>query len=200
MPFILEGLVATYDSSGNPHLAPMGPEVEFTRDETNFKKLTNLTLKPFETSQTLQNLLAQKCGAFIVTDQIQYLARGAINLWDKTPEFFTGESLAVPVLNDCCYWFEFTVHDYVATSPRTKLKCHIQYHGVKRIFIGYNRAQHAILELAILATRLNIHDHQFVIDEIERLRIPVTKTGGNNELETFKLLADYVFNVVESNS
>ena len=64
--------------------------------------------------------------------------------------------------------------------------------GVRREFIGYNRAQHAVLEAAILATRTHLLPAQHIRDEFARLQVIVDKTAGPREREAMALLTDYV--------
>ena len=59
-------------------------------------------------------------------------------------------------------------------------------------FLGFNRAKHAVLEAAILATRVHLLKREHIMQEYERLQIPVEKTAGAAELEAFALLRDFV--------
>ena len=64
--------------------------------------------------------------------------------------------------------------------------------GKLRDFIGFNRAKHAVVEAAILATRTAFLPAQQIRDEFARLAILVEKTAGEQESRAFALLADYV--------
>ena len=50
--------------------------------------------------------------------------------------------------------------------------------GRVRDFFGFNRAQHAVLEAAILATRVGLLPAGEIFAQLERLRPLVAKTGG----------------------
>ena len=55
-----------------------------------------------------------------------------------------------------------------------------------------------MIEAAILATRVHLLDHSFILAEFNRLRSPVEKTGGASEKRAFAFLLDYVRRQVTS--
>jgi hypothetical protein len=57
---------------------------------------------------------------------------------------------------------------------------------------GFNRAKHAVLEAAILATRTHLIPPAEIEKEFERLRVIVNKTAGPQETEAFALLEAHV--------
>jgi len=68
----------------------------------------------------------------------------------------------------------------------------VVHRGVNREFMGFNRAKHAVLEAAILATRTHLLPADQIRDEYARLQIIVEKTAGPREREAMALLTDYV--------
>ena len=66
------------------------------------------------------------------------------------------------------------------------------HRGIRREFIGFNRARHAVLEAAIYATRLHLLPRESIESELERLQVIVDKTAGPHELEAMALLADFI--------
>jgi hypothetical protein len=96
------------------------------------------------------------------------------------------------VLADCCSWREAEVRSVDATPPRSRIEMAVVYHGVRREFIGFNRARHAVLEAAIYATRLHLLPRAFIESELERLQVIVDKTAGTEELEAMSLLTEHV--------
>ena len=66
------------------------------------------------------------------------------------------------------------------------------HRGVRREFIGFNRARHAVLEAAIYATRLHLLPRTFIESELARLQVIVDKTAGPDEFEAMALLAEHV--------
>jgi hypothetical protein len=59
-------------------------------------------------------------------------------------------------------------------------------------FIGYNRAQAAVLEAAILSTRLHMLESDKVLTEMAYLAIAITKTAGPREREAWGWIEDKV--------
>jgi uncharacterized protein len=96
------------------------------------------------------------------------------------------------VLADCCSWREIEVRSIDSTPPRSRIETAVVHRGVRREFIGFNRARHAVLETAIHATRLHILPRAFVESELARLQVIVDKTAGPHEIEAMALLADFI--------
>jgi hypothetical protein len=61
-------------------------------------------------------------------------------------------------------------------------------------FMGFNRAQGAVLELCILVSRLNRLSIEKIDAEINYLQIAIDKTAGENEFEAWRWLIDAVEN------
>jgi hypothetical protein len=66
-----------------------------------------------------------------------------------------------------------------------------------RDFFGFNRAKHAIVEAAILATRTQFLPMDEILCEFRRLSVPVQKTAGPDEFRAFQFLLDYVNRAAE---
>jgi hypothetical protein len=58
-----------------------------------------------------------------------------------------------------------------------------------RPFLGFHRAAHAVVEAAILVTRLHLVEPAEVRRQFAALAVLVEKTGGEREHEAFALLA-----------
>jgi hypothetical protein len=178
---ILEGLVTTLDPDGSPHLAPMGPRVapDFAR----------LTLRPFPTSNTYKNLLAHPEGVLHVTDDALLLAKAAVGAVDVFPPARAAERVRGVVLAGSCRHFEFVVRSVDTSTERVTIEADVVHAGRTRDFFGFNRAKHAVVEAAILATRLHLLPAAGVAAEFARLRVIVDKTGGPDEHAAIDLLA-----------
>jgi hypothetical protein len=181
---ILEGLVTTTNADGTPHLAPMGPRVE--------PDLQHFLLRPFATSNTYQNLLQHGEGVLHITDDALLVARAAVGAVNPMPTLRPAEEVRGWVLADACRFFEFKVTAIDTSEPRVKINCEVVHRGTHREFFGFNRAKHAVLEAAILATRLHLLPRDEVDAEFRKLRVVVDKTGGANELEAMRFLNEYV--------
>jgi hypothetical protein len=96
------------------------------------------------------------------------------------------------VLQAACSWRELEVLTVDATPPRSRIEGRVVHHGFKREFIGFNRARHAVLEAAILATRTHLLPPEQIREEYARLQVIVDKTAGPREREAMALLTAYV--------
>jgi hypothetical protein len=72
---------------------------------------------------------------------------------------------------------------------RPRLTCTVTEVAQHRPFRGFNRAQAAVLELAILASRLDRLSRAKIIQEMDYLQIAMDKTAGPRELEAWRWLA-----------
>lgn len=181
---ILEGLVTTRDGSGKLNIAPMGPIVDAS--------MKSLQLRPFKTSQTYQNLRETGCGVFHVTDDVLLLAECAIGEPRELVKLIDAQIVSGSVIASACRWYEFEVERVDDSSDRTEIQARVVHAGRLRDVFGFNRAKHAVVEAAILATRVNILPREEILRQFEKLRSPVEKTGGPREHEAFVLLDAFV--------
>ena len=79
-----------------------------------------------------------------------------------------------------------------ATPPRARVVTTVVHRGVRREFLGFNRARHAVLEAAILATRTHLLPAEQIREEFARLQVIVDKTAGPRERDAMALLTEYV--------
>ncbi len=177
---ILEGLVTTLNSDGSPHLAPMGPRV--SADFSRF------VLRPFPTSGTYRNLLAHPEGVLHITDDALLIAKAALGAVEPLPAMKPAEKVKGFVLVDACRYFEFQVRAIDDSGERVSIEAEVVHVGRQREFWGFNRAKHAVLEAAILATRMHLIPHAEIAAEFQKLRVIVNKTGGPAELEAMDFL------------
>lgn len=187
---IVEGLMTTLDADGVLNIAPMGPMVD--------EEFTRFTLRPFTSSTTYKNLKATGHGVFHVTDDALMIARGAIG---KLTAAHTSSD-AIPtrpatkingvVLTGACRYHELVVEHLDDSQERTVIQARSVHRESLRDFFGFSRAKHAVIEAAILATRLHLTGTSLVLEEYERLAVMVQKTGGPAEHQAMQELADHV--------
>ena len=181
---IVEGIVTTIDSTGSLNVAPMGPIIA--------GDFESLLLRPFQPSTTFNNLSTTRCGVFHIVDQIDVIAKAAIGRLETNPDVVRASVIDGYVLKDCCRWFEFTVDHVDASEPRSRMPSTIVHRGERRPFFGFNRARHAVLEAAILATRLHLLSREEVLSALIPMRSAVEKTGGPTELSAFAMLEEFI--------
>lgn len=164
------------------HVAPMGPHVS--------NELLQWTLKPFQTSKTFQNLhRTNRCVVHVVDDAL-LLARAVTGQANDSPSrFVEGTGF---ILLEACHWYSLSIESWDISQPRAVAVCQVKSTGNERPFFGWNRAKHAVVELAILSSRLGMLAPDFIQTEIERLQILIDKTAGESETEAFQLLVDYI--------
>jgi hypothetical protein len=181
---ILEGIVTTLNADGGPNISPMGPLVD--------EAMTRLVLRPYQTSTTYQNLKRTGQGVLHVTDDVEMLARAAVNLLESPPRLIPAEAVEGVILADACRWYAFRVRKLDDSRERTTIDCEVVDRGRLRDFFGFNRAMHAVVEAAILATRMAILPAGEIRAEMARLAILVEKTAGPRERRAFAFLRDYM--------
>lgn len=188
---IVEGLVITAAEDGSPHLSPMGPLVD--------RDLQQFTLRPFCSSQTFANLQRTGAAVFHITDDVELLARAAIGRIESPPAFEKIEAPPHYALADCCRWFALRVISSEVAPPRATFHCEVIQTRSVRDWFGFNRAKHAIVEGAILATRIGILPDVEIRNEMTRLSALVQKTAGSQERRAWDLLLQYIdFGTAES--
>jgi hypothetical protein len=181
---IVETIVTTLDGAGAINCAPMGVEWDPDIDGDT------IVLKPFLETATYRNVTATRAAVVNLIDDVRVFARAAIG----NPDYATEPASTVRgvVLTDACSWREVTVRAIDSTPPRSRIETVVAHHGFRREFIGFNRARHAVLEVAIYATRVHMLPRDFLLAEVDRLQVIVDKTAGPRELEAMALLAGYI--------
>jgi hypothetical protein len=180
---ILEGIVTTVSPEGVLNIAPMGPKVE--------PAMRRFVLRPYRTSTTFLNLKARGEGVLHVTDDVLLLARTAIGATVE-PATRPAEAIAGRILVDTCRYYEFRLLDLDDRDERTTLVAETVAERRVRDFFGLNRAKHAVVEAAILATRVSLLPLEEVFADIRRLDPLVEKTGGPAEREAMTILKEYL--------
>lgn len=181
---ILEGLVTTLNADRSVNIAPMGPIVD--------ERMEQLLLRPFPSSTTYANLVRHGEGVFHVTDDVELLAHCAVGAQTSLPEMRPADVIDGQIVCDACRWYAFRVRSIDSSGQRASIDAEVVAHGAQREFFGFNRAKHAVLEAAILATRIGLLPAEEIRAELARLAAPVSKTGGPRELAAFEFLRKHV--------
>ena len=177
---IIESILTSMDADGAINFAPMGVE---WGEET-------IVLKPFLETTTFRNVRATRAAVVNLTDDAMLLAQGAIS----SPQFPWVPATVVrgAVLEAACSWRELEVVALDDTPPRSRIETRVVHRGTRREFLGFNRARHAVLEAAILATRTHLLPAEEIRAEYARLQVIVDKTAGPREREAMAMLTEYV--------
>jgi hypothetical protein len=177
---IHETVVTTLSSTGEAHIAPMG-----IRRENGF-----VVLKPFKPSRTLDNVLATSCAVVNFTTDVRVFAgcvTGRRN-WPCVPV----EAISCVRLADTLAHAELALAEHVDDDTRPLLRMNIVQECVHAAFPGFNRAQAAIIEGAVLVSRLHLLPHEKIASEMTYLQIAIDKTAGPREQEAWAWLREAV--------
>jgi hypothetical protein len=177
---IIETIVTTMDPAGAINFAPMG--VEWGE--------ATIVLKPFLETMTYRNVTATGVAVINLTDDAMLFAQGAIS----SPQFPSIPAVVVRgvVLEAACSWRELEVESIDSTPPRSRIVTRVRHVGTRREFLGFNRARHAVLEAAILATRTHLLPREQIHEDFARLQVIVDKTAGPREQDAMAMLTEYV--------
>ncbi|MFM7316866.1 MAG: DUF447 domain-containing protein [bacterium] len=189
---ILEGILTTFSrTTGLKNIAAMGVTVN---EQTGFDEIGHLKwfqIKPFEGSRTFANLKELGEGVFHLVDDAELLARSA--LADASDTALTkAEKVAAPVLIDAVMACEFQVVQADWALPRSLLTCNVVATHAFRQWRGWNRAQNAVLELTILATRVHLIPEKEIRAQLDLLRPLVEKTAGPKEWAGWNFVVAYL--------
>jgi hypothetical protein len=177
---IFEGIITTTNADGSAHVTPMG----FRR------RHDELHVAPFRPSQTLENILARPHAVMNLVDDVRVVA-GCLTGRREWPVVAASE---VPGwrLVDTLAHLELAVTGHEDDAERPRFRLAVLSEHVHRAFRGFNRAQAAVIEAAILVSRLDFIDPDKLASEMAYLHIAVSKTAGDNERTAWQWLVDAI--------
>ncbi len=177
---IHEVIVTSRHPDGRTHIAPMG-----IRHEGG-----HLIIAPFRPSTTLDYVLASRSAVVNYVDDVRIFA-GCLTGRRAWP-LAAAQQVQVPRLADALAHAEVELLEVAEDPIRPRLLCRPVCAQSHRPFQGFNRAQAAVLELAILVSRLDRLPADKITREINYLRIAIDKTAGPREQEAWGWLMDRV--------
>jgi hypothetical protein len=186
---ILEGIVTSVSPAGEVNIAPMGPRVD--------ARMERLLLRPYPTSTTYRNLKTHGEGVLHVTDDVLLLAQAALGPIQPPPALVSAAHVRGFVLADTCRYYEFRVTSIDEREERLRIDAEVVHSGRLRDFFGFNRAKHAVVEAAILATRTDFLPLEHIEAEYRKLAVTVDKTGGAQEREAFAFLRKHLARIAD---
>jgi uncharacterized protein len=177
---IFETIVTVRGQAGRTQVTPLG-----VRRQGDW-----VVLAPFRPSLTLE-LLLESCVAVInCTDDVRVFAGCIVGRrdWPLVPATkIDGVRLASSLAHE-----ELELAEFVDDVQRPQLRCRSVHRETHAPFSGFNRAQAAVIEAAILVSRLSILPAGKLEAELEYLKIAIDKTAGEPELEAWSWLMEAV--------
>jgi len=180
MPRIVETIVTTTDTAGKVHIAPLG----LIEDGPGW------IIAPFKPSRTLDNLVANPAAVASHTGDVRVFA-GCVTGRREWPTVAADKVSGVR-LEHCVSHWELAVDRVTEDEQRPRFHCRVVHVATHNVWSGYNRAEAAVLELAVLTTRLAMLPPEKIEAELTYLEIAISKTAGPREKEAWGWLMERV--------
>ncbi|MGQ3674974.1 DUF447 domain-containing protein [Xanthobacter sp. TB0139] len=181
---IHEVIITTLGPDGAPHVAPMGVRFRGGDEEHVF-------LWPFAPSSTLDNIRASGHAVLnAVTDSRIFAGcvTGRQRIWPVVPaEKLPGVRLAAAL-----HHMELNLIEDDGDTQRPLLTLRRIHEGRHGRFTGLNRAQAAVIEAAVLASRLHLLPPEKITQEMAYLQIAIDRTAGDSEREAWGWINDKI--------
>ncbi|MGY1490651.1 DUF447 domain-containing protein [Methylobacillus pratensis] len=179
---IYESILTSLSSAGEAHIAPFG-----VRERNGL-----ILIAPFRPSVTLENLLSTRHAVLNFTDDVRAFAGGMTGRhdWPLTKASKVNGVVLVSALTHR----ELELVEIKDDETRPELYFRVVHEEIHAPFRGFNRAQAAVIELAVLVSRLHMLSVEKIEAEINYLKIAIEKTAGERELEAWQWLVDKVEN------
>jgi hypothetical protein len=181
MPFIRESIVTTLNPDGSAHVAPLGV----------IEQGTALVIAPFEPSTTLRNLRRHPFACISYTVDVRVFSGCVTRLRSEWP-VVRADRIEGWRLAGCLAHAELQVESVAEDVQRPRFLCAQVCERVHAPFLGFNRAQAAVVEGAILVSRLGMLPDDKIDGEMAYLQIAIDKTAGEREREAWGWLLQAV--------
>ncbi len=177
---IYEAVVTTVSPSGALHVAPMG--VRYRGDE--------VVVMPFKPSTTLENILANGEAVLNLLTDTRVFAGCVTGRRDWPTQACS--TVRVPRLNAALRHLELKLRAVEDDAMRPTLTFQVLGDHSHAPFLGMNRAQAAVIEGAVLVSRLRLLPLERIEREMAALQIAIDKTASDAEREAWGWLQDAV--------
>lgn len=167
---IHETIVTTAARDGRPHVAPMG-----ARYDGDF-----VVLSPFRPSTTLDNIVESHVAVLNFTTDVRIFAGCVTHCATDWPTVAASRVAGVRLATLLAH-AELELDDIGGDTERPVLRMKRVHHENHAPFAGFNRAQAAVVEGAILVSRLFMLPADKVDSEMAYLQIAIDKTAGDDE-------------------
>lgn len=177
---IWEGIITTGADADTAHTTPMG-----------FRRVGRQVLvQPFVPSRTLNNLKQHGYACISFSDDVRVTA-GCLTGRFEWPLAAAGNAKCWR-LRDCLSHLELSLSRVEPDAERPRFYLDITGEYNHRPFQGFNRAQGAVIEAAILVSRLDFIESEKLVHEMRYLDIAIGKTAGHNEMTAWRWLVQAI--------
>ena len=170
---IYETIVTTVNMQGEAHTTPFGVRMQDGL----------VIISPYKPSTTLENILSTQIAVLSLTDDVRVFA-GALT-GHKTWDLIATEKVHGFRLQDTLAHKELQLVKVEDDELRPQLFLRVVHEVLHAPFQGFNRAQAAVIELAVLVSRLKRLPMEKIQQEMDYLHIAIEKTAGERELEAW---------------
>ena len=177
---IRETIITTINSDGTVHIAPMG-----IREEDGL-----IVIAPFKPSTTLDNIGRNQTAVVNMTDDVRVFAGCLTGHYDWPT--VAVEGIKGYRLEQALSHMALQVARFEEDEVRPRFYCSIVARENHRPFSGFNRAQAAVLEAAILVSRLHMLPREKIEEEIRYHEIAMEKTAGPDEVQAWDWLMQHI--------
>lgn len=177
---IFETVVTTQSPEGVAHIAPMGVRYQAGR----------IVLMPFKPSTTLANIVATRHAVLNLITDTRVFA-GCVTGRKQWP-LLPAEQIAGQRLACALHHIELQLDEHVDDAQRPVLRMARVHEASHAPFMGLNRAQAAVVEGAVLVSRLHMLPPAKIDAEMAYLQIAIDKTAGAGEHEAWAWLQQAV--------
>lgn len=177
---IFETVVTTVSLDGVPHVAPMGVRYQDA----------HVVLMPFKPSTTHENIIATQFAVLNLLTDTRVFA-GCVTgrkQWPLVPADKVKGSRLAGALGHIELQLERRRDD----PQRPVLQMARVHEGLHGPFMGFNRAQAAVVEGAVLVSRLHMLSPEKIDSEMAYLQIAIDKTAGSAEREAWGWLREAI--------
>jgi hypothetical protein len=180
MPMVRETILTTISGDGRVHIAPIG----IIADGDGW------IIAPFRPSTTLDNLRAVPFAVANYSDDVRIFAGCLTGRFDWPTTM--ADEVPVPRLAHALAHAELAVTRVTEDEQRPRFHCRVVRLLPHAPFEGFNRAKAAVVEAAILVSRLDLLPREKIEKEMAYLEIAVSKTAGAAEGQAWNWLMERV--------
>ncbi len=185
---IFETVLTTVDAAGMPHVAPMGVRYRARADGR-----AGVVLMPFKPSTSHDNIVQTGCAVLNIVTDTRVFATCVTGRRDPALlRLLPAQQIPGQRLANALRHLELQLAERQDDAQRPVLQMAVVQAVDHAPFIGLNRAQAAVIEGAVLVSRLHLLAPEKIAREMAYLQIAIDKTASATEHEAWRWLCQAV--------